>query len=183
MTHYSSAMSIFTITNPHWEIYIWRLRKKISDLNAFLLRQLQSRCLQWRPHKPNDDCCYLRVLYYNYQHLLQAWLNQLTPSLIPFQVKPRNMFTILNTCKWSEDGSTPRSAWMVIFELLCLMAFYDDREKEYYRRHHTHHTPQLSIEYKIRKTNLYRSPPHPPFPLCSMLYICISFYVFVLFEK
>ena len=64
---------------------------KIEEEN-FWLQQLHTSWLL--AHKPNDDCCYLRVLYYNYQPLLQTWLNQLTLSFISFQVKPMASFSL-----------------------------------------------------------------------------------------
>ena len=145
-----------------------------------------TRQLLRRTHKPNDDCCYLRVLYYNYQPLLQTWFNQLTPSFHCFQVKPwssevcYNIFN--NSCKWTEDGSTHNvqgqhgDIWTFMFDDFLRWSW----ERILLKTPYTHHNCVLNTKFAKQ---IFRRPLPPPFPLCSMLYICISFYVFVLFEK
>ena len=136
------------------------------------------RWLMWRPAKPNDDCCYLRVLYYNYQPLLQTWLNQLAPRFIVWSETwgsevYNNMFHI-NTCKWSEDGSTHNvqgqdgDIWTFIFDDFLRWSW----ERILLKTPYTHHNCVLNTKFAKQ---IFRSPPlHLPF-----LYVLCCTYVFL----
>ena len=93
-----------------------------------------------------------------------------TNLIEPIDLKP-DWLKVRFSC---EDGSSHNSQGRSegIFELLCLMTFYDDREKEYYWRHHTHTTTVYSIQNSQNKS--LEAPLALPF-----LYVLCCTYVFL----